>query len=94
VTTLYVDSLIILASNATKLKWLKSELEKEFEMSDLGELHDCLGVKFGRNRKAHTITMNQRRYIEEVLERLNMDECKLVGNPFNADSKLYVKNFG
>lgn len=57
-------------------------------MNDLGKLHDCLGGKLGRNRKAHTITMNQRRYIKEVLKRFNMDECKLVRNPFDVDSKL------
>ena len=43
---LYVDDLIILANNVTRLKWLKSELHKEFEMSDLGELHYCLRVEF------------------------------------------------
>jgi hypothetical protein len=44
VTILYVDDLIILSSDVTKLKWLKSQLEKKFEMSDLGELNYCLGV--------------------------------------------------
>ena len=47
---LYVDNLIILASNVIKLKWFKSELEKQLEMSDPGELHYCLGVEFERNR--------------------------------------------
>ncbi len=87
-TILYVDDLIILASNVTQLKWLKSELEKEFEMSDLGELHYCLGVEFERNRAARTITMSQRNYIEEVLKRFNMEDCKPVGTPFDANSKL------
>ena len=45
-----MDDLIILTSNVSELKWLKSELEKEFEMSDLGELHNCIGVEFERNR--------------------------------------------
>ena len=85
---LYVDDLIILASNITQLKWLKSELEKEFEMSDLGELHYCLGVEFERNRETRTITINKRSYIEEVLKRFNMEECKLVGIPFDVNSKL------
>ena len=51
VTILYVDKLIILASNVTQSKWLKSELEKEFEINDLGELHYCLGIEFERNKK-------------------------------------------
>jgi len=37
IVIIYVDDLIILASNVSILKWLKSRLEDEFEMSDLGE---------------------------------------------------------
>ena len=51
VKILYVNDLIILVRNVTQLKWHKSELKNEFKMSDLGELHYCLGVKFERNRK-------------------------------------------
>ena len=71
-TIFYVVNLIILASNLSYLKKLKSELEKEFEMIDLGDLHYCLGVEFERNREACIITMNQRSYIEEVSKRFNM----------------------
>ena len=70
VTNIYVGNLIILASNETQLKWLKSEFEKEFEMNDLGELHCCLGVEFERNKETCTITMNQRSYIKEILKHI------------------------
>jgi hypothetical protein len=73
VTIFYVDDLIISASNVTQLKWLKLELEKEFKMIDRGELHYYLGVELERNREAHTITVNQRSYIEEVLKCFNME---------------------
>ena len=86
VAIFYVDDLIILASNVIHLKWLKSELEKEFEISDLGELHYYLGVEFERNREARTITMNQMNYIEEVLKRFNMEEYKPVKIMFDVNS--------
>ena len=85
---LYVDGLIILVSNVTQLKWFKLELMKEFEMSDLGELHYYLGVKFERNKEARTIIMNQNSYIVEILKRLNMKECKPFGTPFNVVSRF------
>jgi hypothetical protein len=88
VTILYVDDLIILSSDVTKLKWLKSQLEKEFEMSDLGELNYCLGVQFQRDMKTHTITMSQTSYIKEVLRRFNMEDCKPVATPSDANFKL------
>ena len=88
VAILYVDDLIILSSDVTELKWLKSQLEKKFEMSDLGELNYCLGVQFQRDRKTDTITMSQTSYIEEVLRRFNMEDCKPVTTPSDANSKL------
>jgi hypothetical protein len=70
------------------LKWLKSRLEDEFEMSDLGGLHYCLGVEFERDHANRTITMSQSKYIEEVLKRFNMEECKPIGTPLDVNSKL------
>ena len=68
--------------------WLKLELEKEFEMSDLGKLHYCLGLEFERNGESHIITMNKRNYIEEVLKCFNMEECKPVKTPLDVNSIL------
>lgn len=66
-----MDDLIILTSNITQLKWLKLELEKEFEMSDLGELYYCPKVEFESNGEARTMTMNQS-YIKKVLGWFNI----------------------
>jgi hypothetical protein len=86
---IHVDDLIILARNVSILKWLKSRLEDEFEMSDLGDLHYCLGVEFERDRANCTITMSQSKYIEEVLKRFNMEECKPIGILLDMNSKLF-----
>jgi transposase InsO family protein len=88
IVLIYVDDLIILASLGNKLAWLKAKLNEEFEMSDLGELMYCLGVEFVRDRKAHTITMSQSKYIKEVLKRFNMEECKPIGTPLDVNVKL------
>lgn len=88
IVLIYVDDLIILASHLTKLAWLKAKLKAEFEMSDLGELKYCLGVEFERDRKARTITMSQKKYIEEVLKRFNMEECKPISTPLDVNVKL------
>ena len=85
---IYVDDLIILASLLAMLAWLKAKLNAEFKMSDLGELMYCLGVEFVRDRKARIITMSQRKYIKEVLKRFNMEECKPIGTPLDANVKL------
>ena len=68
IVIIYVDDLIILASNVDTINELKSSLEREFKMRDLSELHFFIGVHFERDRRTRTITMHQRNYIKTILE--------------------------
>lgn len=88
VVILYIDDLIILASDVVKLKWFKLKLENKFKMNDLGELYYCFGMEFGRNREAHIIIMNERLYIKKVLNYFNIRKCKSVGTPSDVNSRL------
>ena len=54
---IYVDDLIILASRLSSMKALKGMLEREYEMSDLEDLHFCLGIEFVIDKAARMITM-------------------------------------
>ena len=57
-------------------------------MSDLDELHFFLRLEFVRDRVARTITMNQSKYVMDVLKRFGMENCKPVGTPLDVNSKL------
>ena len=88
IVIVYVDDLILLASGLTKMLEVKAMLKEEYEMTDLGELKYCLGVEFKRDRAARTITMCQRKYLEEILKRFSMEECKAIGTPLDTHVKL------
>ena len=88
IVILYVDDMILLASGMTKMLEVKAMLKEEYEMTDLGELYYCLGVEFKRDRAAQTITMSQHKYLEEILKRFNMEECKAIGTPLDTHVKL------
>ena len=64
------------------------KLEEEYDMSDLSELHFFLGVHIERDRAAHTITMHQRSYIEEVLKRFGMEDCKPISTSLDVKAQL------
>ena len=49
---LYVDDMLIACKNMLKIKELKSQLRKEFDMKDLGAATKMLGMKIRRDRKA------------------------------------------
>src|SRR5215216_4561184 len=76
IVAVYVDDLIILSNDTTSLNKIKAELGKRFEMKDLGEIRFCLGIQVMRNRKERTIRISQAKYIENILDRFNMLNCK------------------
>lgn len=84
---IYVDDLII-ASNNKKMSKLKENLAKSFEMKDLGQLHYCLGIEFSQDKTKNEIRMTQRKYIQDVLRRFNMTDCKPADTPMNPALKL------
>ena len=88
IVIIYVDDLIILASDMTKLMEFKAKLEKEFDMSDLGELYFFLGVQIERNRAARTFTMYQKSYIVDVLSRFGMEGFKPLATPLDVKAIL------
>ena len=57
-------------------------------MKDFGEVHYCLGLQVIRNRENKTIHLSQQKYIENILERFNMKNCKPSFTPMEAYVKL------
>ena len=53
-------------------------------MGDLGEAKQYLGMHIERERDAHTIYLNQTRYITKILERFGMQDCKGISTPMEA----------
>jgi hypothetical protein len=88
IVIIYVDDIIMLSSDKAMMQGLKHKLQEEFDIKDLGEVHFFLGVHIERDRAARTITLHQKNYIEEVLERFGMSDCKQIATPFDAKTQL------
>jgi len=70
----WVDDIIIAASDEHVLRSVKSCLCSRFSMKDIGPLSWFLGINFVC--KPGEIEMNQSKYIENMLLKFNMSECK------------------
>lgn len=89
----YVDDLLIFTNNKKKKQWLKSELASKFQMKALGKAHYCLGMRIMQDRDAGLITLDQTRYIHEMLKKFGMDQCHGASTPIESGqplSKAYV----
>ena len=81
IVMLWVDDLIICGNNAAEIDHFKETISKRFDMKDLGDLSNILGLKVIRDRPARILEIHQEEYIDEVLQRFGMTDCKPVGTP-------------
>jgi hypothetical protein len=59
-------------------------------MKDLGASNFILGMEIKRDRKKRKLWLNQRKCVETILHRFNMQECKPIKVPIPDGVKLYV----
>ena len=84
----YVDDLLLVASDADQLASVKAQLSSRFEMKDMGEAQFILGVQIRRDRARRQLHLSQAEYIRTVLERFDMQECKPAASPMATGVKL------
>ena len=76
---LYVDDLVIATADMETLANFKMYLMKRFKMVDLKDISFFLGIKV--KRKDDRLTLDQTAYINRLLEKFNIYECKPVSAP-------------
>lgn len=76
---IWVDDLVIAASDERALKTVKEMLTRKFQMKDLGRLKNFLGITFDQCDGG--VTMSQQSYVGKLLERFDMQDCKPRSTP-------------
>lgn len=82
----YVDDIIVASSSPQATKALLKDLEKDFALKDLGDLHYFLGIEVKKNSQG--LVLSQERYATEVLKRVGMAKCKPTNTPLSTSEKL------
>ena len=72
IMALYVDDLLLAGSDLEAILWMKNELNKRFDMKDLGEAKTCIGLEIDRIRSENILTVTQSKYAQAVLTRFKM----------------------
>jgi len=72
---------------------VKTQFSSKFDMRDLGASNFILGMEIKRDRKNRKIWLNQRKHVDTILYRFNMQECKLVKVPIPVGVKLFVDQY-
>lgn len=82
----YVDDILIMSRDPKMIKKFHGQLSKKFKVKDLGEAGYCLGIEFSQS--SGKISMQQRGYLNDLLNRFGMLDSKPVSTPMDPSVKL------
>lgn len=87
IIALYVDDIILFSTcNLQEKLSIKQKLMKEFQITDLGPAQQILGMKLCKDNDK--ITLDQSSYIQRVLQKYKMEDCKPSPTPMESGLKL------
>ena len=83
------DDFSVFADSSDTANFLiQKQLTERFEISDLGPINWLLGVKITRDFAAHTISLGQQAYIEQILSRFGLADARVATTPMEASIDL------
>ena len=83
-----IDDMLIAGNTMKLVNGLKKKLSMRFEMKDLGEAKQILGMRISRDLSTGLLRLSQEEYVKKVLKRFNMDNAKPRLSPLSLDVKL------
>ncbi|CAI7858933.1 unnamed protein product [Closterium sp. NIES-53] len=84
----YVDDLVFATADIEALAVVKLELQKRHTCTDLGELHNYLGLQITRDRARRTITLTQSHMVQQVLQRFGFTWSSAHATPLATGHSL------
>jgi hypothetical protein len=82
------DDMAVAGSSRKVVDDFKAELGTHFKITDDGEIHWLLGFEIVRDRKARTIAINQKAYIEAMAKKFGQENARPVYTPLQSGTIL------
>ena len=86
--TFYVNDLLLLGEDCSKIKDVKHQLGKLYQMKDLGPTSSYLGIRIPRDWTKWIIWIDQQAYIENTLKRFKLHDANNMNTPLPAGIHL------
>eukprot|EP00253_Pinus_taeda_P015431 PITA_15431 len=80
--------MLLVGNDKEIIQDLKTQLSSKFDMKDLNAAKYLLGMEIKRDRAKRKIWLNQRKYVETILQRFNMQDSKPVKDPIPIGVRL------
>ena len=83
-----MDDMFLVGNDKEIIQDLKTQLSSKFDMKDLDAANYILGMEIKRDREKRKLWLNQRKYVETILQRFNMQDSKPVKVPVPVGVRL------
>lgn len=83
-----LQNVLIFSNNDEIKRNVICELEKNFEMKTLGDVSTILGIRVSRNYERNTISLDQERYLEDILLKFGMHDANPVKTPIDLNQRI------
>jgi hypothetical protein len=83
---IYVDDIIVTSSSDYAISALLQDLNKNFAIKDLGDLHYFLGIEVTKRKNGLLLT--QEKYAKDLIQRVGMQGCKPTPTPLSSIEQL------
>jgi histone deacetylase 1/2 len=89
---IYVDDIIVTSSSDQAITALLRNLNSEFALKDLGDLHYFLGIEV--HKQSHGLLLTHEKYASDLLSRVGMSSCTSCPTPLSTtDSRTLTDGF-
>jgi hypothetical protein len=82
----YVDDIIVTSSCLATVSALLKDLNSEFALKDISDLHYFLGIQVRKD--GDVVVLSQEDYVADLLECAGMKHCKSLATPLSTSEKL------
>jgi histone deacetylase 1/2 len=83
---IYVDDIIVTSSSNYAITALLRDLNKNFAIKDLGDLHFFLGIEV--KKTCNGLLLTQEKYDSDLLNKVDMHGCKSPPTPLSSSEQL------
>ena len=87
VLPVYVDNILLTSSDSDGIVEIKMYLKRHFMTKDMGRPKYFLGTEVAHQK--HNVLLSQRKYVLDLLEKLEYLGCTLANTPMEANVNLW-----
>ena len=73
---LYVDDMLIFGPDINLIQKFKTEINKKFQIDDMGDVSTILGMEVIRDRQNHSLKLSQKKYLEATAKKFRVPANK------------------